>query len=534
MQALVEQGLDHLRGAWRFRWRAMTAAWVICIVGWLVVLYLPDVYEASARVFVDTRTALSPVIEGLAIGQDVDAQLNFVQKSLLGEAQIERVAREANLDLHATTPQSRHLLLDRLRQRIQLEAAGGGGRDATGVVFTLRYKDPVRDRSLRVTSILLNSFIEDTLGGKRTGTEVAQKFLQEQIEDREMQLRSAEQRLADFKKRNVGMMPGAQGDYFSNLQAEIDATQKAQAALAIAAKRRSELERQLRGEAPSLSDGSMIASGGGAGEETSARIKETQTKLDELLLKYTDKHPEVLALRETLAGLEQRRNEEIEALRRGEIGSAAQTGASANPVFQSIQLASNQTDVEIAAIRAEIVERQRKVAELRHLVNTVPEVEAEFARLNRDYEVTRSQYTALVDRLEKAKLGEQAAATSSVRFEVIDPPNAAFRPVSPNRLMLMTGVLLCGLAVGGGVAYLMVQLKPVFLHSRSLGEVTGLPILGVVSVASLEPRGLKNRIDSWGYSAAFIGLLMSFAAVMRFHDAGSRLVRLVVGTSGFV
>lgn len=534
MQALLEKSVDQLRGAWRFRWRAMIAAWVVCIVGWLVVMSLPDVYEASARVFVDTRTALSPVIEGLAIGQDVNAQLNFVQQSLLGGAQMEKVAREANLDLQATTSESRAKLLDRLRQRIQLEAAGGGGRDMLGVVFTLRYKDPVRDRSLKVINVLLNSFIEDTLGGKRTDTKIAQKFLQEQIEDREMQLRSAEQRLADFKKRNVGMMPGAQGDYFSNLQEEIDAIQKAQAELAIAANRRSELDRQLRGEAPSLSGGSMIAAGGAAGDEISARIKETQTKLDELLLRYTEKHPEVLALRETLAELEKRRDTEIEALRRGDIGAAASTGASANPVFQSIQLASNQTDVEMAAIRAEIVERQRKVSELRRLVNTVPEVEAEYARLNRDYEVTKLQYTALVDRLEKAKLGEQAEATGSVRFEVIDPPNAAFRPVSPNRLLLITGVLLCGLVVGGGVAYLMAQLEPVFMHSRSLGEITGLPVLGVVSVTLLEPLRLKNRIDSWGYSAALIGLFTVFATVMQFNDAGSHWVKQVVGTSGIV
>ena len=536
MQAVVGKILDEVHGLWRFRWWAMVAAWAVCIVGWLAVMSLPDTYEASARVFVDARTALTPVIQGLAISQDVNAQLNFVEQSLLSGTQMEKVAREANVDLQTITPEKRAGLLDRLRRRVQLDVAGTGtgGRDSSGVVFTIRYRDSDRNRSLKVTKFLLDTFIEDTLGGKRAGTETAQRFLEAQIEDRDSQLRAAEQRLAEFKKHNVGMMPGAQGDYFTILQAEIDAIQKAHAALSIALKRRDALDRQLRGEAPLLSTASAPAAGGTAGDETSARIKETQTKLDELLLKYTDKHPEVLALRETLVELQKRRIAEIEALRRGDPSAAAQSGATANPVFQSIQLASNQTDVEIAAIRAELADRQQKVADYRRLVDTAPEVEAKYARLNRDYEVTKAQYTALVERLERAKLGEQAGATGSVRFEVIDPPNVPFRPASPNRALLIAAVLVSGLVVGAGLAYLLGQIKPVFFYSLSLAEATGLPVLGVVSLTSLGQRQIKSLMSYLSYSAALAGLLVLFAAAVRFNDVGSHILRQLGGATGAV
>jgi polysaccharide chain length determinant protein (PEP-CTERM system associated) len=530
MQAVVGKILDEVYDLWRFRWWAMMAAWTVCIVGWLAVMALPDTYEASARVFVDTRTALTPVIQGLAISQDVNAQLNFVEQSLLSGTQMEKVAREANLDLQTITPEKRAGMLDRLRRRVQLDVAGG--RDSSGVVFTIRYGDSDRNRSLKVTKFLLNSFIEDTLGGKHAGTETAQKFLEAQIEDRDGQLRAAEQRLAEFKKRNVGMMPGAQGDYFANLQAEIDAIQKAQAALAIAVKRRDALDRQLRGEAPLLATASATAAGGNTGDETSARIKETQMKLDDLLLKYTDKHPEVVALRETLVELQKRRIAEIEALQRGDPGAAAQSGATTNPIYQSIQLASNQTDVEIAAIRAEIADRQQKVADYRRLVDTVPEVEAQYARLNRDYEVTKAQYNALVERLQGAKLGEQAEATGSVRFEVIDPPNVPFRPASPNRVLLIAAVLFLGLVVGGGLAYLLGKIKPVFFHSQSLSEVTDLPVLGVVSMMSLGGRQINRLLNYLSYSAALAGLLVLFAAAVRFNDVGSHILRHIGGATG--
>ena len=89
-------------------------------------------------------------------------------------------------------------------------------------------------------------------------------------------------------------------------------------------------------------------------------------------------------------------------------------------VYQSIQLALNTADVEIAGLRGELGDHQQKVSELRRMVDTMPQVEAEFARLNRDYAVNKAQYTALVDRLEKARLGGEADATGSVRFEIID------------------------------------------------------------------------------------------------------------------
>lgn len=533
MQAILAKILEQVHAAWRFRWWAMAAAWTVCIIGWLVVISLPETYEASARVYVDTRTALTPVIQGLAISQDVNAELNFVEQSLLSGAQMENIAREANLDLSSLTRERRAALLDRLRRQVQLDVAGTGGRDGSGAVFTIRYKDSDRNRSLRVTKFLLDTFIEETLGGKHTGTETAQKFLQEQIEDRDAQLRAAEQRLAEFKKRNVGMMPGAEGDYFANLRGEMDAIEKAQARLSIAVKRRDAIARQLRGEAPSLSGPSPISTGGAAGEEIAARIKETQSKLDELLLRYTDKHPEVIALRETLAELQKRRMDEIEAVRRGDFGAAAQSGAAANPVFQSIQLASNESDIEIAAIQAEIADRQQKVAAFRRLVDTVPEVEAEYSRLNRDYEVTKAQYNALVERLERANLGEKAEATGSVRFEVIDPPNAPFKPVSLDHRMLLAAVLLAGLAVGGGLAYLIGQIKPVFFHSRSLTEVTGLPVLGVVSLTSRGRSQIKTRLSYLSYSAALAVLLVMFLAVVRFNDAGSHLLRQI-GVTGAV
>jgi len=527
MHEIYHRIIEELRGTWRFRLYALLAAWAVCLVGWAVVFVLPDMYESKARMFVDTRTALGPVLTGLTIQQDVNAQLNFVRQSLLSRPQLERVARETDLDLRAKTPEARSALIDALVKRIQLTANDAGG---SGLVFTLQYQDRERDMSLRVVDRLMNTFVEGTLGGKRSGSEVAQKFLREQIEEYEQRLRAAEERLADFKRRNVGLMPGAQGDYFSRLQNEMAGVDKAQAELSVAMTGREELARQLRGEA-SIAVAQVPSGGkdgdGQGGSTTASRILDTQKRLDELLLQYTDKHPDVIALRETLAQLEARRDAEIAALRSGD--GAIPASAAASPVVQSIQLALNKADVEIAALRARIVDGQRKVAELRKLVDTAPEVEAEFARLNRDYDVTRERYVALVDRSERTKLGDQAEQTDTVRFEIIDPPAAKLEPVAPNRPLLIAAVLLVGLGAGGGLAFVLHQLRPVFSSSRALHEVTGLPVLGVVSRTWLDKYRLQQRREYIRYSAGAVALVIAFVAVLQFSDVAVRAAQRLLG-----
>jgi polysaccharide chain length determinant protein (PEP-CTERM system associated) len=523
MEALLQQLRSILSDVFRYRWLAFALAWGVCLVAWPFILTLPNKYEAVSRVFVDPNTALKPVIQGLAIEQDLNAQLNLVRQSLLSRPNLETVMAQGGLTPAIDTPYNRARVLDDLSQRIEIVAVGTppvpGEQSAPSKVYTISYQDPNRDRALKVVRILLDSFMEGTIGGKRRDSDTAQHFVEGQIKEYEVRLASAEQRLADFKKQNVGMVPGdQQGDFFSRQQSEIDAVKKTQTTLGIALTRRSELAAQLRGEGPvAASTGGAIAASGMAGTrggDTLSRIQETQAKLDDMLLRFTEKHPDVIALQATLAELKQRRENELAALRRGDAGAAVATGASSNPVYQSIQLALNQTDVEIAGLRGELADHQSKVAELRKTVDTMPQVEAEFAKLNRDYAVDKAQYNALVDRLQKARIGGEAEATGSVRFDIIDPPTADFKPVSPQRSILLVGALIMGLAAGGAVAFLYTLLKPVFHSARQLAELTGVAVLGVVSASRLAGKTASMRSLYWRYSLACGTLVVALVVVV--------------------
>ena len=537
MNPLLELLSDELRSAWRFRWQALGLAAAVALTGWTIVFALPDRYEASARVFVDTRTALKPVLQSLAVEQDVTAQLNYVRQSLLAGPQLQRIAVESGvLPVGTIDPVEQEKILKRMTESVVLKVRGAGGNEedhsSGGTIYYVTYRDTDRQRSLRVVSTLLNTFVEETLGGKRAGSENAQKFLETQLRDYELRLRTAEDRLAEFKKKNIGLMPTEQGGYFAQLQTELDAVHKSESDLSIAETRRTELAKQLRGEIAVTSSAAPVtasADGAAAGDSVS-RIRAAQAKLDDLLLRFTEQHPDVIAAQATLSELKRRRVSEIESLRAGDASAIAASGAATNPVYQSIQVALNQVDVDVASLKRQISQHQAKVNELQRRLDTAPKVEADYAQLNRDYDVNKAQYSALLASFERARIGEKADNAGSVRFEIVQPPTLGAVPVFPFRGLLLSGVLMAALAAGGALAYGLHWLQPVIGSYSSLAVSSPVPLLGVVTGAFPQQATWARRRSIIGFAGTFGCLLAAFGVVLIMSRAGVRLRWLLPGS----
>jgi len=519
----IQDVLDQIHGALRFRWAGLIVAWCVALGLWVGVFLIPNTYEASARVFVDTRTTLSEATRGISLGEDIDSQIERVREALLGLPQLQKVAQETDLFGAGQTAQARQAVIEKLQKDIDITGGASPG-NPSAALFTITYRNHIRAKSLEVVDRLVNTFVENSLGGKRQGSEQAQQFLTTQIADYERRLSQAEQRLADFKKRNVGLMPQEQGDYFTRLQTESDELTKAKESLDLAERKLDELHHQLQTGQPFIpGQPSRIAAPGAT--DTEARIEQTQQKLDEMLLRYTDRHPDVIALRRTLEELKQRRQAEIAAAQRGDASAAARVGLEANPVYQSLEEQYDQAQVDVASQQQDVADRERRIAGLKAMINTAPEVEAEFARLNRDYDVTRNQYQQLVGRLNQARLGEDAEATGLVKFEVIDPPAAKFEPVQPNRPLLIVAALIAALAAGVGTAYLLQLLRPVFVSTRQLSAVTGLQVLGSIGLAWFERYHARRRRGGVLYAGGTVVLVLLGVGVLLLQGYIYQIVR---------
>jgi polysaccharide chain length determinant protein (PEP-CTERM system associated) len=514
--------VQQIRGAWRFRRAALLVAWLVCLIGWLIVLAWPDTYSAGARVYIDTRTRLSQVTKDIAVESNIAAQAEGVREALLGGPQLEKVARLTIPGFAAAPPDTQADIVQDLRTSLDVQASSEreGLKNQPADLYTITYTNRNRETARRVVDQLLRIFLANSLGGSQEGSEQAQQFLSQQIAEYDKKLAAAEARLADFKREHAGLVPGATGgDYFSRLHAETDELDRDRLALTLAEQKRDELQRQLSSETGSTN---------GGGADTATQIRDTQARLDELLLRFTDKHPDVIAARRTLEDLKLRQKAEIEAVRRGDQAAIAATGLASSPVYQGIKLQLSQIDVEVAGARQQVAGQEAKIAEQRKMINTAPQVEAEYERLDRDYSVTHTEYQALVDRLSRAKLSDKADATGVVRFEVVDPPAVNPDPVFPNRLKLILEVLAAGLGAGIGAAYLLHQLRPVFSSTRQLMELTQLPVLGSVSMTWPERHRAGARRAVWRYALGATTLVLLAVVVLLTDDITSQFLHRFV------
>jgi polysaccharide chain length determinant protein (PEP-CTERM system associated) len=532
MDKLLQVIRSEILSIWRFRWWAMLAAWAIFLVGYVGLSLWPDQYEAHAVVFVDASSRLDEVIGGVAIEWDVSEQLNRVKQEMLSRPVLEAVARETDLDLRVSTPQQMSMLIASLRQRISIEEVRRRVPDPrmpTDSVLTIGYKDGDRDMSLAVVQTLLNTFVGDVIRGGQGASEAAKSFLTDRIRDYEVQLAEREAALAQFKRENVGLLPGAEGDYFLRLQTSMGQVETLEADLRAAENRRDALRAQLTSENPSLPSGG--ATGGSVAlpqDALQVKINELENTLDVLLLRFTDQHPDVQGAQQQLRRLLDQREAERAALAAAGGSEFEGSAVSTNPVYQSIQIALNEIKVEIAGIQSSITEHRRRVADLTAKVDVMPEVEARLAGLVRDYDQVKQIHDQLVGRLEQERLGT-AAVTNDVNFSVMEPPVADFNPIAPNRLLILAALFVLSMGGAVGLAYLMNMLRPVFSDSRSLREYAELPVLGSISVVRSPAQRLIRRVHLATFLALGMIFVVTFAALVFLReDAASFAQSLLV------
>jgi hypothetical protein len=201
-----------------------------------------------------------------------------------------------------------------------------------------------------------------------------------------------------------------------------------------------------------------------------------------------------------------------------------------NPVYQNLKISLSQADAELAELRGQIASQQQVVDNLRARVDAIPEVEAELARLTRDYEVNRKQYDELLTRSEQARISDQADASSeSVKFKEIERPVEPVTRSGPQRGLLNTVVMLMSLAAGLALALFLQQVRPVFSTKDSVRQATGLPVIGSVSAAILAGFVPWYRRQSALLGGALLALLFVFLLNLLLQDSVRAAVRGIVG-----
>jgi polysaccharide chain length determinant protein (PEP-CTERM system associated) len=508
MDEVLHQILTALRGMWQRRWIGLAVAWAVALIGAVILLRIPDRYEATARVYVDTQTVLKPLMAGLAVQPNVDEQIAMLARTLIARPNVEKIIRSADLDLNASTQIEKDRLVDQVTQRMKF---GGVGREN---IYSISYQDTNPDRAKRVVQDLLSLFVESGVGNKRRDNEAARRFIDEQIKGYEKKLQEAEDRVKDFKIRNVGFTGNTGQDYFTRMTSVLDEVQKRRLELRAAEESRDALKRELVGEDPILlPDTSTPGMGSAQGTEFDARIADQKKLLDDLMRRYTDQHPDVVATKRLIEQLERQKREEIDSRRKAAAANPQKFSASTNPVFQKLKISLAETEANVAALRTRLAESEARLAQLKAVAGRAPQVEAEMAQMNRDYDVLRKNYEALVTRRESASMAEDVDSLARMaEFRIIDPPRISPKAVFPNRMTMVPLVLALAIAAGMAAALALSQILPTFHDARQLRGSTKRAVLGSISLQATQPVVHRRRQSNLAFGGGIAGLLLLFGS----------------------
>ncbi|HJW23699.1 MAG TPA: XrtA system polysaccharide chain length determinant [Rhodocyclaceae bacterium] len=509
MDDLIRQASSTLRAMWKHRWLGVTVAWLAAAVGAVAIALFPNKYEASARIYVDTQSILKPLLTGLAVQPNIEQQITMLSRTLINRPNIEKLIRMADLDLDSDSKEARDALADSLIKRIEIKGATPQAPTKDNL-YTIVYRDTDPEKARRVVQSLVSIFVESSLGDSRKDTDSARKFIDEQIKVYEKKLETAENRLKDFKLRNLEIQPEDGKSMATRLNEIGNELNKSRLELREAEQSRDAIKRQLVGEDPVLMDAG--SENGIAIPEIDGRIDAQKRNLDTLLQRYTDQHPDVVGTRRLIRDLEEQKRQEAVA-RRKAAATNPSLAFSNNPVYQQLKVSLAEAEANVASLRTRAEEYESRYQHVKELMKIAPQLEAELAQLNRDYDVNKKNYEALVARRESADISGNLDAVAGVAdFRLVDPPRVSPRPVAPNRQLLLPLALLFSLAAGMFASFAGSRLRPVFFDSRSLRMATGLPLIGSVSLFETDAARQQEKSELKRFFVASGGLLMAFAA----------------------
>jgi polysaccharide biosynthesis transport protein len=499
MNNIYEEARIALHTVWIRRWLALAIAWGVALLGWLAVSGIPNKYESKASVFVQMQSALPDTFNQTTSEQQraVDA----IQRTLTSSENLEKVVRGAGLASPGATARQIADQANGLRGSIEIAniqdntfeitaSSGSGGKSNA---------DNAKAAKLIVQK-LLDLFVEGNVGGNRIEGTKAMQFLDTQLAEREQKLQEAEAKRVAFEQKFAGSLPGF-GSASSRMEAARLELGQLEANLSSAQGSVNALLSQLAATPATISTpGQFIGGGGGA----AARVAQLEAQMSEARSRgWTESHPDMIGLRSQLASAR-------EAARQ-ESGPRFSSGTSTpNPTYVTLRATLAEKQAAASAYGNRRAQVQAEMQQFQARIADEPAAAAEQQRLTRDYDVFKAQYDKLLQDREQLKLRIEAGTdTDSLTFKVLQPPTSPRSPTAPNRPLLLTMVLLAGLAIGAAVAFALAQIRSSYSTPRRLEKASGLMVIGSVSEVvgpALRATRLQRLKYFGGAAAALVGV----------------------------
>jgi len=490
--------------ALRRRWWIIIPFLLSILIGIGLSLKLPKVYQASTLILVQRQKVPTRYVQEI-VSIDLEDRIRTITQQITSRTNLEKIIKKFNL----YNKPGRHMFMEdkiqSLRSRIKISVSRGGRRGANAfeVFFTGKYPK----QTAEVTNALASYFMTENLKFREDQAMGTSEFLTDELETIRRTLLEKEEEFRKYRKRHMGGLP-------EQLETNLRILERKQQQLVTNQENLREIENRKLFVQKQISEAVEIRkartgqaeAGGEIAQFTS--LDQLKAQLGSLEARYTQKHPDVVRLKEKIADLESKEKAEPKEIQGGPVEKGA-TKAERNLVNQLREM-----ELEILDLKAEAARLHSQMKWYQTKVEDTPKREQELMSLNRDYSNIQESYNSLLSRkleaeiavnLERKQKGEQ--------FRILDPANTPMRPFKPdmNRILLMTVAL--GLALGCGLAYLRETMDTSFRRPEDVEELLQIPIIASLPF-TLNARQLRRIKRKGIFTVLSVGLTFLLLGVM--------------------
>lgn len=488
----------------RQRWWIIIPFCLSMVLGIFLSLWLPPTYEASTLILVEPQRVPTTYVTP-TVSTDIDARISTISQQILSRSNLEKIIND--FKLFSDGPQRDMFMedkLDSLRRQIKVEVTRAR---QTSDAFTIIFRGSDPQKTMNIANALASHFIDANLKIREEQASGTSSFLESELETMKRKLEELEGQLSAFRNKYMGELPeqlesnlrllGTLESQLSNRQERL---RDERSRLMIVM---NEID-QVQRESQAIRRAAASDKKPSEGAATLAQLRE---QLAAMRATYTERHPDVVRLKQRIA--------ELEA---GEAGKSAGSGAAeaqsdprplpaaVYPALRERTAKRMEIEASINNLQADINQINQQIREYRLRIERTPQREEELLSLKRDYENVQKTYSSLLNRkmesdialsMEKKKKGEQ--------FRILDYAKLPERPVSPDIRRFFAMFSLGGLAIGAGLIFLIDSINGTFRRPDEIESLLGVRVLATIPKIHHAREKLLRRLNL-GFTAAALAV----------------------------
>jgi polysaccharide chain length determinant protein (PEP-CTERM system associated) len=470
----------------RYWWILPISTILLTVAGFVAVKVLPKRYTSQTMVMVEQPSVPVDYVKPV-VSDDLNHRLATMQEQILSRTRLEPIIEK--FDLYAGDRGRVHIddLVERLRSAITLKPVeamqGTGPHQLPGFYITATFDNA--QLAQQVCTEITSMFLEQNARQNESQAVQTTKFLDGQLAEAKRKLDEQDEKLAEFKRKNLGSLPeetqsnlGMMMGMNSQLEANTQALSRAQQDKAF--------NESLLGQEEA--NWKQRRSGGTNADSADQQLALLQDQLTVLLSRYTPDHPDVIKTQSQIAELKRRMAEPVKEATPDPNAQAAHEP----PQIQTLRAKIRQDDANIVNLQRQQASIQAQTRQLQGRVQSTPMVEQQYKEMTRNYDTASLFYKELLTKSQNSTMATRLVQQQdSEQFKVYDPPSLPEQPSFPKKAYFLGGGFGAGLALGLGILFLLAMTDKTIHSERDAEHYLKLPVLTVVP--TLAVAGLNGN-----------------------------------------